>query len=883
MSAQIQPRLADSALAPRERPLPWRALCVCALLIACWLGPVHRDAIAQESNGEFSGEGTPLVGEVLASGARRLRAFPRSSVRVNAQWFPVPGTDEWVAAVTSGVNLIIDGADPQDTLDISTDRLVIWTTGFSEPDLSGATVQEEERQLELYLEGNIIFRQGDRIIYADSMYYDVRARTGTILNAELLTPAEGYLGLLRLRSDVLQQVGKDRYLSERTYITSSRIGAPRYRLQSNGIYFEDLQTPAIDPVTGAQAVEPDTGEPIIDHRRLATSNNNLVYVGGVPVFYWPVVATDLERPTYYIRSAQIQNDRIFGTWISADFDSYQVLGIQDPPDGTDWKFGLDYLTERGFGFGTTFTYTRPDILGFGGPAYGVADFWGISDFGKDNLGDGRSALEPEANFRNRLYARHRQTVFGDYQLSGELGWISDRNFLEQYYESEWDQRKDQTTGVELKRYVDNSSYSVQIDGRVNDFFTQTEWLPRGDHFWLGQSLLGDQLTWFEHSQLAFARLRTTSFPENPEESAIFAPLPWEATSTGERFVTRQELDYPMQLGPVKFVPYVLGEAAHWGEDLSGDSLDRLYGQVGLRASIPFWAVNPYVESALFNVHGIAHKIVLDAEFLYSDANRDIGKLPLYDPLDDDSVEHFRRRFQTLTFGGATPLRFDERFYALRDGLGSWVTSPSTEIADDQMQVRLGARQRWQTKRGPPGQRRIIDWIVLDTEAVLYPNPDRDNFGEVLGLLDYDFRWHVGDRLTLLSTGAYDFFSEGQKQFTIGAFLTRPPRSNWYFGFRSLDGPIHSRLITTSYSYRLSPKWVLVAGTSLDLGERRNVGQQFGITRVGESFLTSVQLNVDSGKDNVGVMFLIEPRFIPGTRLGRIAGAQIPPSGINGLE
>ena len=84
-------------------------------------------------------------------------------------------------------------------------------------------------------------------------------------------------------------------------------------------------------------------------------------------------------------------------------------------------------------------------------------------------------------------------------------------------------------------------------------------------------------------------------------------------------------------------------------------------------------------------------------------------------------------FMTTTFGmpslitvppgrraGRTliPMQFDERFYALRDGLQDWVTSPSTEIADDLTALRFGVEQRWQTKRGPPDDRHIIDWITL---------------------------------------------------------------------------------------------------------------------------------------------------------------------------
>ena len=116
-----------------------------------------------------------------------------------------------------------------------------------------------------------------------------------------------------------------------------------------------------------------------------------------------------------------------------------------------------------------------------------------------------------------------------------------------------------------------------------------------------------------------------------------------------------------------------------------------------------------------------------------------------------------------------------------------------------MAVRFGAKQRWQTKRGLPGQRRIIDWIVLDTNATWFPEKDRDNFGEALGLVDYDFRWHVGDRFTLVSNGIFDFFPDGQQIATIGGFLNRPPKGGLYVGFHSLEGPINSQVVLASYS------------------------------------------------------------------------------------
>ena len=146
--------------------------------------------------------------------------------------------------------------------------------------------------------------------------------------------------------------------------------------------------------------------------------------------------------------------------------------------------------------------------------------------------------------------------------------------------------------------------------------------------------------------------------------------------------------------------------------------------------------------------GIAHKVVsAERVMLWAESNYGLENLPLYDPLDDDSIEFFRRRFSFDTFGGGNiPLRFDERTYALRSALQSNVSSPSTEVADDLLALRLGAFQRWQTKRGLPGRQRVVDWLTLDLQSYFYPKDDRDNFGVNVGLVSYDLRWHIGDRV-----------------------------------------------------------------------------------------------------------------------------------------
>jgi len=110
-----------------------------------------------------------------------------------------------------------------------------------------------------------------------------------------------------------------------------------------------------------------------------------------------------------------------------------------------------------------------------------------------------------------------------------------------------------------------------------------------------------------------------------------------------------------------------------------------------------------IPKRVFNLNGLAHKVVFDAEFTYADASANYEELPMYDFIDDTSIIEMLRRLQS----GALPPtitgeKFDPRNYLFRNGIQGWVTSPSAEIVDDLMALRMGMRHRLQTKRGPVG-------------------------------------------------------------------------------------------------------------------------------------------------------------------------------------
>jgi len=854
-----------------------------------------ENPIQQAQFSEFNAATAPQVAR--AAPARRLRAFPRSSTPLAVRWFPSPSGGEWIAVITSGVNLVVDGVDPAGPLDISTDRLVIWTKSGTQPDLDGNAAQSPDTPLELYMEGNVVFRQGQRIVEAVSMFYDVPRSSGVITGATVLTPVDNYAGVVRLRADVLRQVDRSRFVAQRTGLTSSRLGVPTWEFRSRELEFTDEQVPLPGPF-GQPMNDPLTGEPAIEHQQFITSRNNTVNLGGVPVLWWPVLATNAKKPTFYINNAQVKNDQVFGTQVLTSWDTFQVFGWRRPPSGVDWDFDIDYLSLRGFGGGTSLLYNRPSFLGIDTPANGVADAFFIGDSGLDNLGYLRRTFTypgyPDTTFRGRSFWRHRQDLGAGWQARGAAGWISDMNFLEEYYEAEWEEGYEQRTWLDLRRPVDNRELRLLTSVRVDPFFTQSEWWPRLDHYWMAQPLLRDSLSWYEHSGVSYVRQNVPQTPTAGQGSNIWTLLPYENNVIGQRLATRQEIDMPFQAGAVKIVPYALGELANWGQSLTQSPINRAYGQIGVRSSLPLWSVDNTVESQLWNVHGLAHKVVFETEFAYTNSSQDVTQFPLYDQIDDDTINQYRRNIPYWDYGAvpgqSTPLgspfifgpnnKYDPRSYAVRRGLGGWVTGP-TEIANDLTVFRLAARQRWQTKRGPMGNRRIIDWITLDVDGEIFPTTSQ-NFGQMLGLWQYDFRWHVGDRTTVLSSADVDFFTGGQQLYTVGALLNRTPRGSFYIGFNEYGGPIQASVLTGSYTYRMSPKWASTFGTALDL-RGRNIGQNLQLVRIGESFLMTFGFNVDYSRNNVGVTFNLEPRFLSRTQFASRTGLDIPMAGTYGLE
>lgn len=830
-------------------------------------------------------------------GLRRVQIFPRTGGGWDLESYPSNETTppQQVVVLKGGITLIIDGIEQQvgdqpiDTIDLSADRVVIWTDAASAESLPGRqAVQQRDLPLQIYLEGNIVIRQGESVMRASQAFYDAREERALLLNAELRARVPQAPAAVRIRAQQLRQVARDTYQAQQAWITTSEFGKPGYRLQASDIFVE----PRYDEVflrTGQRQFNPETGELEPESVLWATTLNNSFLVEDVPLFYLPYLSVPAEDPNIPIRNINFQNDQVFGFQVRTTWDMFKILGW-DSPDGVRWELNADYLTKRGPMGGFTGSYRGADRFGLEGPYGGTGYVSFIYDTGLDNLGIDRSSLVPAQEARGGLLVRDRQGFANGLTWYGEAAYLSDRNWLEEYREVEFDNQKDYETLGYLKQQQGNWAWSLLVRPRLYGYYNETAWLPRADHFILGQPLLGGWLTWSSHSYAGLADQEIANLPTDPNDK--FSVLPFEANASGLAAATRHELDLPFDLGPVHIVPYALGEAAYWSdtaapisplvdESIDQGSLGRLWGSGGVRGSVELWKVFSDVHSDIFNLNGLAHKMVFDADYSYSQSTEPLSAVvPQFNEIDDNAQEQFRRRLFFNTFNQDVPAPFEPRSFALRSGVAQNVTAPYNEIVDDFQVLRLGWRNRLQTRVGPVNAQRIKNWMTLDLETSFFPNKDRDNFGESFGLYTARYNWYLGDRTTFTAGALTDSFDDHETIWNIGLMSQRSTRGSVYLGLRNIEGgPLLSRILTASYSYVMSPKWASTVSTAYDLGEHQNRGQSVTVTRIGSDFLMHFGFNVDTTRDNVGVGFSVEPRFAPrvgnygaggfGTQLGSL--------------
>jgi hypothetical protein len=798
---------------------------------------------------------------VPGTAPQRYSIQPRTSAGFEPQSFVLPN-GEYVTVLTGGV-ILVAHIGPNDLLDIEADRLVVWSKENPQQMLSGMRSPEGRtgRELEFYMAGHVEVRQRngpqEHLLRANEVYYDVGRQVAVAMQANIEFRQKGIPDPIHLKAEELLQLSPAKFQAMRAEIFSSRLPSdPGLKIYVADTTVEEKKVPKrsiFGPVFNSK-----TGEQELQDQRLFQSRNIFLELQDIPVLYFPYLQGDANDPLGPLQSVNFGYNRIFGARFETTWNVYDLFGL-DPLPGTKWRLDVDYLSKRGPALGTNFDYVEKGFFGLPSEVTGTVKAYGIVDNGVDMLGGGRGPEDNHPEERGRLLWRQNVLELpAGFTLQTQVAPLSDKNFLEQYYKYEFDSDINQETFLYLKQQQDNWAWTILTEQRIRNWVTETNWLPRADGYLLGQSFF-DIFTYNAHASAAYAQLRPTNVPPPPVE------ITDKATDTG-RFDLWQELSAPFSLGAFRVVPYGVLDLTYYTEDLDGNARGRLYEGGGLRASIPFTRLYPDVQSDLLNLNGINHKIVLSGNYFIAHSDTSHELLPQLDRLNDDATDQALRDIKPIEplinpahgLALATLPLYDPQIYAIRRLVDNRIdTLDSIEVLE------LDIRQRWQTKRGYPGQQHIVDWMTLDLSGSFFPNSNRDNFGEDFAFLQYDWTWNIGDRTALVSSGWVDPETNGPRVFTIGTYLNRPDRTSLYFGYRQID-PLESRAFSASVSYVFSPKYSMSAGASYDVGTKVT-GGSFIFTRTGTDLVVNLGLTYNSTLSSFGFTFEILP----------IAAAQSP--------
>jgi hypothetical protein len=843
------------------------------------------------------------------SGApRQHRILPRSAkdfaIKVREE---PPGSGNRVVVVTGGIILNVRNSPGTDTLDVEADRAVVWSKS-SDPEKTANNLTSEQgessSELEFYLAGHVVLRsqkaasRENTVVQADELYYDTNRSVMVALNSrmELRTTrfaqrAPQFTEPVIFVAPELFRTSEVTYEFSQAQVFSSKLSSdPGLIIYVGHATIEERKRVAKN-LFGQPVIDPKTKKPLEIDESIVEARNVTFAFEGVPFFYLPYYKGDARDPLGPIESISTGYSSIFGFDAGIGLNVYKLLGIL-PPDNHHWRLNLDYMSLRGPSIGNDYDYSGK--LGPSGPDVddplttyvGSVRAYGMYDQHEDILGGNRpmNNFDPP-NFRGRFSWRNAVWDLPEgFSVQSQISVLSDRNYLEQYFKREFDTDANQSTYVYLKQQQNNWAWSAMVEPRIRNWVTETEWLPRLDGYLIGQSFF-DRLTYNGWASVGYARFRPSNdviqpllTPSGAPVQGVFEPpVGFETSSTGvntARLALMQELSYPVQLGAFKFVPYVKGLLADYTSDLDGSNLARIWGGAGLRASIPFTRLYPDVQSELFNLLGINHKIVVSANYFYADTNIHYTRLPELDRLNDDASEQALRDIKpqepqfnpAAGFALATSKLFDPQMFAIRTLIDNRL-----ETLDHIDVLQVDLRQRWQTKRGYPGAEHIVDWMILDTSFSYFPESSRDNFGKPFAFLEYFYQWNIGDRTTLESTGWYDPEHDGPRIFTVGAWFNRPDRTSYYIGYRQID-PLQSRTVTASVSYAFSPKYSMTFTSAYDFGTSQSQVNSILFTRSGTDLQVALGFTYNAFQNNFGLILQIVPNVIPMNRSPNFGGS-----------
>ena len=493
-----------------------------------------------------------------------------------------------------------------------------------------------------------------------------------------------------VRAKKIKQLSEGEYNVEHAQLTASAFAVPSYAIRADKAY----------------VLEEPSGDPAIGTRTYFTAHDATFNVYGMPVFYLPAVAGVFTDHGLPLRSMQFGDNSTYGTYGKTEWGLFETIG-RVPPQDVDISFHVDYFSDRGPAGGVDGKYGGGFVSETSRQPYlydGDFQTYFVHDEGVDVLGEKRAEVTPPTEDRGRIMWEHQIYFPDDWQLQVRTGWVSDATFREEWFEDEFNDGLPLETSFYLKKQHDSEAITFLATIQPNNQVTtadllqenfEVEQVPQLGYHRIGDSFDKDQLTFFSDDMIERVRFNESGANQAEEGFKVARGVDPGQPSLGILGVTgldgapvvpgsytdvgdfRQEVDYPFQLGRFKVMPSVVGRYTGYSNSIDGDRLDRGLVGAGIQFNTQFWQIDDSVDSEFWDLHRVRHIIEPELYLWTSASNVSPNQLYIY----DEAVD---KVFDT-----------------------------------SDMQIAL--RQRWETKRGGPGNWRSVEFFSFNIEADLFNN------------------------------------------------------------------------------------------------------------------------------------------------------------------
>jgi LPS-assembly protein len=546
------------------------------------------------------------------------------------------------------------------------------------------------------------------------------------------------------------------------------------------------------------------------------AHNAVLYIGKVPVFYFP----------YYSRKLDARANRFtFIPGYRSRYGAYLLGGytffLNDQVDG---MLHLDYRTQRG--------------VGTGADANLHLDQWGEAAFQYYYTHDmtpnaGSPGLSIPAD-RQRLYFAYNATPFTNLNVKSRVSYESDERLLHDFFEGEYRRNPQPASFVEVNKLWPNFSLDVFAQPRVNDYLETVERLPEVKLSSFRQQLWSSPVFYESESSAGWYRhlFAVTNSPAIPDYSSF----------RGDTF---HQLTMPWTFfGWLNVTPRAGGRFTYYDSptatNTTSDSISRGVFNTGVEFSFKVSRLWPAAKSTLLDVDGIRHIVEPSVNYVFVPAP---SKRPAELPQFDYELPSLR----------LLPIEFSDY--------------NSVDSVDSDNTLRLGLRNKLQTKRD--GQVDNLAWWDVYTDWRLQPQHGQETFADLFS----DFAFKPRSWVTLESLTRWDM-NDGRLNLARH-HLSLQPNDRWSWGvghWYLRDGFVDEgrSLISSTLFWRASENWALRAEHFYEIRGGRMEEQTYSIYRDLRSWTAAVTLRLrDSvgGLDDFAIAFTFSLKAAPRYGLG----------------